>query len=154
MMPSKFQNQGSQKNSRKGSGKTSSTRRSTSIKSKTPLRESGRTLEEHHQHAGHNPHYERHNMNMNADQKLNKLINEYRMENERTAAKISDLKDRLTASQSRGGRRKSPGKAQPSYSKSFKNNNGQDFFGMDDRSPQSSKKSRDIENPYRYQMSA
>ena len=91
---------------------------------------------------------------MNADQKLNRLINEYRIENERTAAKISDLKERLTASQNRGGsRRKSPGKAQPSYSKSFKNANGQDYFGMNDRSPVSSKH-REIENPYRYQMSA
>ena len=66
LMPSKFQNQSSGKQSRKGSGKTTSTRRSTSIKSKTPLRESGRTLEEN-QHAGHNPHYEKHNQNLNAD---------------------------------------------------------------------------------------
>ena len=35
---------------------------------------------------------------MNSDQKLNKLINEYKMENERTSQKITDLKDKLTAS--------------------------------------------------------
>ena len=35
---------------------------------------------------------------MDSDQKLNKLINEYKMENEKTSAKISDLKDKLVQS--------------------------------------------------------
>ena len=48
-IPSKFSNQGSAKNNRLRSGKTSSTRRSTSIKAKTPIREAHKTLEEHHQ---------------------------------------------------------------------------------------------------------
>ena len=128
---SKFSHQGSAKNSRAKSGKTQSTRRSTSIKSKTPIREAHKTLEEHHQQAqGHTPgghyqdHYHRHDMN--SDQKLNRLINEYKMENERTSQKINDLKDKLTLSQSRGNKRRSPGKNQQQqvYSKSFKGGYG------------------------------
>ena len=49
---SKFSHQGSTKNNnRVRSGKTPTTRRSTSIKSKTPIREAHKTLEEHHQQA-------------------------------------------------------------------------------------------------------
>ena len=74
------------------------------------MRDSGRTLEEHHQQAqAHTPGGGAHSrrVDMDSDAKLNKLINEYKVENERTSAKINDLKDRLTQSQNR-----SPGKAQ------------------------------------------
>ena len=73
---------------------------------------------------------------MNSDQTLNKLINEYKMENERTSQKITDLKDKLTASQNKGAsKRRSPGK-QPVYSKSFKGGyGGGQFIDTEDGSP-------------------
>ena len=88
---------------------------------------------------------------MDSDQKLNKLINEYKMENEKTSAKISDLKDKLVQSQHRT-KGKSPGK---SYSKSFKAYAAGEYFNADERSPQSSpgKKTRGSD-PYKYQGSA
>ena len=81
------------------------------------------------------------------------------MENDRTSQKITDLKEKLTSSQNRGGsKRRSPEKQQqPVYSKSFKGGygGGVEPYFADDVSPQSSgKRSRGYDNPYRYQGSA
>ena len=137
------------------SAKSTKGRRSASIKAKTPIRESGRTLDDHQQQAqsytpggNFDPHQRR--IDKDSDAKLNKLINEYKVENERTTAKINNLKNRLTQSKNRGSSI-SPGK-QGSYSKSFKGPKGSEFFAMNDRSPQSSAK-RDRgymqQDPYR-----
>ena len=69
------------------------------------------------------------------------------MENERTSAKINELKDRLTQSQNRPAL--SPGQGK-TYSKSFKAYKGGDFFHQDNKSPSSNKKRGYVQHdPYK-----